>query len=392
MKFRFGKIIAVLAVAGIVAACNNKAVDTAPDKLVRDGLQKMWTQDNKFNFSGTAKLEFDSSSDSVKENKNSVTQSEQASQTVAGSDVNTSTEVRTNPYSSKPYQDLLKYISSSFTINFTGAVDFSKGKAEIVPEYRYEAKNALSTFKFPIQVDVNKLRIYIDASAITNFTDTMMMSTYPSKVVGDRYILLAAPKDRVQRLPIGDLIKDLPKAMDDGFASIDPKSFAKVNIDDYGKKVNAKYQVQLNTTMKGSTKTTVAMLESLSKALQQQGQEAAVKKGQYQQQDYLVLKQFVDNLSSFYKHNLDENNSSSQYSQMLKQLEKMSMVYDYYFDEKGRVIAMRGKIQLGSGIDGQFGGNLKVIFEEKIDYSTPKFTMEPNEQNTYEIKSHLGLN
>lgn len=392
MKFRFGKIIAVLAVAGIVAACNNKAVDTAPDKLVRDGLQKMWTQDNKFNFSGTAKLEFDSSSDSVKENKNSVAQSEQASQTVAGSDVNTSTEVRTNPYSSKSYQDLLKYISSSFTINFTGAVDFSKGKAEIVPEYRYEAKNALSTFKFPIQFDVNKLRIYIDASAITNFTDTMMMSTYPSKVVGDRYILLAAPKDRVQRLPIGDLIKDLPKAMDDGFASIDPKSFAKVNIDDYGKKVNAKYQVELNTTMKGSTKTTVAMLESLSKALQQQGQEAAVKKGQYQQQDYLVLKQFVDNLSSFYKHNLDENNSSSQYSQMLKQLEKMSMVYDYYFDEKGRVIAMRGKIQLGSGIDGQFGGNLKVIFEEKIDYSTPKFTMEPNEQNTYEIKSHLGLN
>ena len=392
MKFRFGKIIAVLAVAGIVAACNNKAVDNAPDKLVRDGLQKMWTQDNKFNFSGSAKLEFDSSSDSVKENKNSVAQSEQASQTVAGSDVNTSTEVRTNPYSSKSYQDLLKYISSSFTINFTGAVDFSKGKAEIVPEYRYEAKNALSTFKFPIQVDVNKLRIYIDASAITNFTDTMMKSTYPSKVVGDRYILLAAPKDRVQRLPIGDLIKDLPKAMDDGFASIDPKSFAKVNIDDYGKKVNAKYQVKLNTTMKGSTKTTVAMLDSLSKALQQQGQEAAVKKGQYRQQDYIELKKFVDSMSRYYKHNLDENNSYGRYSQMLKQLEKMSMIYDYYFDEKGRVVAMRGKIQLGSGIDGQFGGNLNVIFEEEIDYSTPKFTMEPNEQNTYDIKSHLGLN
>ena len=392
MKFRFGKIIAVLAVAGIVAACNNKAVDTAPDKLVRDGLQKMWTQDNKFNFSGTAKLEFDSSSDSVKENKNSVAQSEQASQTLTGSDVNTSTEVRTNTYSSKPYQDLLKYISSSFTINFTGAVDFSKGKAEIVPEYRYEAKNALSTFKFPIQVDVNKLRIYIDASAITNFTDTMMMSTYPSKVVGDRYILLAAPKDRVQRLPIGDLIKDLPKAMDDGFASIDPKSFAKVNIDDYGKKVNAKYQVKLNTTMKGSTKTTVAMLDSLSKALQQQGQEAAVKKGQYRQQDYIELKKFVDSMSRYYKHNLDENNSYGRYSQMLKQLEKMSMIYDYYFDEKGRVVAMRGKIQLGSGIDGQFGGNLNVIFEEEIDYSTPKFTMEPNEQNTYNIRSFLGLN
>lgn len=393
MKFRFGKIIAVLAVAGIVAACNNKAVDTAPDKLVRDGLQKMSTQDNKFNFSGTAKLEFDSSSDSVKENKNSVAQSEQASQTVAGSDINTSTEVRTNPYSSKSYyQDLLKYISSSFTINFTGAVDFSKGKVEIVPEYRYEAKNALSTFKFPIQVDVTKLRIYIDASAITNFTDTMMKSTYPSKVVGDRYILLAAPQDRVQHLPIGDLIKDLPKAMDDGFASIDPKSFAKVNIDDYGKKVNAKYQVKLNTTMKGSTKTTVAMLDSLSKALQQQGQEATVKKGQYQQQDYMVLKQFVDNMSSFYKHNLDENSSSGRYSEMLKQFEKMSMIYDYYFDEKGRIVAMRGKIQLGSGIDGQFGGNLSVILEKKIDYSTPKFTMEPNEQNTYNIRSHLGLN
>ena len=236
------------------------------------------------------------------------------------------------------------------------------------------------------------MRIYIDASAITNFTDTMMKPTNPSKVVGDRYILVETPQDYVQRLPFGDLIKDLPKAMDDGFASIDPKSFAKVNIDDYGKKVNAKYQVKLNTTMKGSTKTTVAMLDSLSKALQQQGQEAAVKKGQYRQQDYMELKQFVDSMSRYYKHNLDENNSYGRYSQMLKQLEKMSMIYDYYFDEKGRVVAMRGKIQLGSGIDGQFGGNLNVIFEEKIDYSTPKFTMEPNEQNTYNIRSYLGLN
>ena len=106
----------------------------------------------------------------------------------------------------------------------------------------------------------------------------------------------------------------------------------------------------------------------------------------------MVLKQFVDNLSSFYKHNLDENSSSGRYSEIFKQLEKMSMIYDYYFDEKGRMVAMRGKIQLGSGIDGQFGGNLNVIFEEKIDYSTPKFTMEPNEQNTYDIRSHLGLN
>lgn len=56
MKFRFGNIIAVMAVAGIVAACNNKAIDTAPDKLVRDGMQKMWTQDTKYNFSGIVKL------------------------------------------------------------------------------------------------------------------------------------------------------------------------------------------------------------------------------------------------------------------------------------------------------------------------------------------------
>lgn len=143
----------------------------------------------------------------------------------------------------------------------------------------------------------------------------------------------------------------------------------------------------------GNIKTTVVMLDSLSKALQQQGQEAAVKKGQYQQQDYMVLKQFIDKFRGEYKQDLNENSPSNQYSQIVKQFEAMPMVYNYYFDDKGRFIAMQGKIQLESNNNkpSPFGGNLSVIYEYKIDYSTPKFTMEPNEQNTYNMTSYLGL-
>lgn len=393
MKFRFGNIIAVMAVAGIVAACNNKAIDTAPDKLVRDGMQKMWTKDTKYNFSGIVKLEANNSSDTTKENKKSVAQSERASQTLSGSDVISSSEIGTAQYPVKPDQDLFEFISSTVTIPFTGAVDLSKGKIEFIPEYRYEAKNALSTFKFPSQIDINKLKLYIDASAITNFTDTFFRRYDPSKFIGDRYVLVAPFQNTIQRLPISDLIKNLPRAMDDGLASIDAKSFAKVDIDDYGKKINAKYQVKLNTTVMGNIKTTVVMLDSLSKALQQQGQEAAVKKGQYQQQDYMVLKQFIDKFRGEYKQDLNENSPSNQYSQIAKQFEAMPMVYNYYFDDKGRFIAMQGKIQLESNNNrpSPFGGNLSVIYEYKIDYSTPKFTMEPNEQNTYNMTSYLGL-
>ena len=85
------------------------------------------------------------------------------------------------------------------------------------------------------------MKLYIDASAITNFTDTFFKRYDPPKFIGDRYVLVAPFQNTIQRLPISDLIKNLPKAMDDGLASIDAKSFAKVDIDDYGKKINAKY-------------------------------------------------------------------------------------------------------------------------------------------------------
>lgn len=388
MRFRFGKVIMVLAVAGIVTACN-KSVDTsAPDKLVRDGVQKLWTQDAKFNFSGSVKL--DASAKNSKNDKVSTAKGNSASETLAGSDANTELQLQ-QQHVFKQYKDIFSLISNSFTILYTGGVDWPKGKVEIIPEYRYEAKNALVSFKFPVQFDINKLKVFIDASAINNVSDSILKQIDPTKVVGDRYVTLAAPQDVVKRLPFSDLLKNFPQALDDGFASVDAKSFSKVSVDDYGKKVNAKYQVKLTTNGKENIKTTIAILDSLSKALQQQGQVAATKKGQYQQQDYAVLQQFIDRINGSYKQQFNDNSQQNPYAEYLKQMEKMPMVYNYYFDDKGRIIALQGNLQLIAAPYNPFGANLFVIFEQKIDYSTPKFIMEPTEQNTFDISSQLGL-
>ncbi len=367
MRFRFGKVMMVLAIAGLITACNKAVDQQEPDKLVREGLHKLSTQDTKFNFSGEAKLQ----TEVPAENKDSQAQASSASEDLSPSLV-----------PMKQYQNLLDLISKSFTVKYTGAVDLSQYKIEVIPEYHYEAKNILLSLKFPIQVDLSKLAVYIDSAALTNFSDTFAKEAMPSKYVGERYVKVAVPEDDIKRLPLSDLFKDLSKATDDSYASLDAKSFSSVNVDDFGKKINAKYQVKLTTNAKLTNKMTIVALDSLSKSLQQQGQEAASKNGQYQQQDYEVLKQYVDKLNMVYKNQLNNDGKLSQY------MEKMPIIYDYYLDDKGRIIAVRNKIQIYTASK-DFERNVYVIAESQIDYSAPKFTITPTDQNTLNITSQL---
>lgn len=95
---------------------------------------------------------------------------------------------------------------------------------EVIPEVRYEDKNVLISFKFPTYLDFNNLSLYLDGSAITHLSDTMPNN---KMVIGDKYMQFAVPQDKAQHIPVADLLKSLPKSVDDGYASIDPSAFKK---------------------------------------------------------------------------------------------------------------------------------------------------------------------
>ena len=397
MRLKFTKIILMLAVAGMISACGNKT-EKSPDKMVRSGIQRIMTEDNQFNFSGSYQTEF------IIQNNENKSSSEITEPTIA-SEVSASEESEeyddddsevTEHYRkqrdlyNKSIGQFLGQFGKSFSVPFTGAVDMKKGVMEVIPEVRYEDKNVLISFKFPTYLDFNNLSLYLDGSAITHLSDTMPNN---KMVIGDKYMQFAVPQDKAQHIPVADLLKSLPKSIDDGYASIDPSAFKKVNVDEFGKTLEAKYQVNLNTDYASSLKYNTVLLQSLSKALKETAVKAD-KNNKYKPEDYALLGNIIDALASIYSDS-DNALADTPMGAYLEQLKNKSnlMVNNFYFDSKGRIIGVRFKTDLPMAITGmeEPKGTIRIDYKVRMDYTgSPKFTMQPTPQNSINIGARLG--
>ena len=401
MKLKFTKIILMLAVAGMVSACSDKN-EKSPDKMVRTGIQRIMTEDNQFNFSGSYQAEF------IIQNNENKSPSEITKPTieseVSASEASASEEYDDTPelteyhrkemdFYNKSLGQFLGQLSKSFSVPFTGAVDMKKGVMEFIPEVRYEDKNVLISFKFPTYLDFNNLSLYLDGSAITHLSDIM---PYNEMVVGDKYMQFTVPQDKAQHLPVADLLKSLPKSIDDGYASIDPSAFKKVNVDEFGKTLEAKYQVNLNTDYASSLKYDTVILQSLSKALKETAAKAD-QNNKYKPEDYAMLENIIDGVASIYS---DSNNAFADtpmgaYMKQLKNQSNLIIVSNFYFDSKGRIIGIRIKTDLpmAMAITGREEpkGTIRIDYKFRMDYTgSPKFTMKPTPQNSINMGSRLG--
>ena len=399
MKLKFTKIILMLAVAGMISACGNKT-EKSPDKMVRTGIQRIMTEDNQFNFSGSYQTEFiiqnneDKNSSEITEPiiASEVSASEASASEEYDDDTSELTEYHRKQMDlyNKSIGQFLGQFGKSFSVPFTGAVDMKKGVMEVIPEVRYEDKNVLISFKFPTYLDFNNLSLYLDGSAITHLSDIM---PYNKMVVGDKYIQFTVPQDKAQHIPVADLLKSLPKSVDDGYASIDPSAFKKVNVDEFGKTLEAKYQVNLNTDYASSLKYDTVILQSLSKALKETAAKAD-QNNKYKPEDYAMLENIIDGLASIYS---DSNNALADTAMgaYMKQLKNQSnlIVSNFYFDSKGRIIGIRIKTDIPMAITGREEpkGTIRIDYKFRMDYTgSPKFTMQPTPQNSINIGARLG--
>ncbi|WP_367455870.1 hypothetical protein ABX042_05165 [Snodgrassella alvi] len=394
MRLKFTKIILMLAVAGMISACGNKT-EKSPDKMVRTGIQRIMTEDNQFNFSGSYQTEFIIQNNEDK-NSSEITEPIIASEVSASEEYDDDTSELTEYHRkqmdlyNKSIGQFLGQFGKSFSVPFTGAVDMKKGVMEVIPEVRYEDKNVLISFKFPTYLDFNNLSLYLDGSAITHLSDTM---PYNKMVIGDKYMQFAVPQDKAQHIPVADLLKSLPKSVDDSYASIDPSAFKKVNVDEFGKTLEAKYQVNLNTDYASSLKYNTVLLQSLSKTLKETAAKAD-KNNKYKPEDYALLGNIIDALASIYSDS-DNALADTPMGAYMKQLKNQSnlIVGNFYFDSKGRIIGIRIKTDIPMAITGREEpkGTIRIDYKFRMDYTgSPKFTMQPTPQNSINIGARLG--
>ena len=407
MGLNFTKIILTLTLAGIVSACSH-INDNSPDKMVRTGLQQMILKDNRMSFIGSFQGEYhinpntnnedEISSDTSEINKTNETHKKLLN---TASKSLPQTKVDDDDDDNEPKNSLVPFFeqfSQSFSIPFSGAIDIRKGQMEIIPEVRYENKNVLVSFKFPTYIDFKNLSLYTDVSAITHLLDKI---PHTRMVIGDKYLQLAVPKSQIKNMPLSDLLKSLPKSIDDGYAAIEPDAFKKVNVDEYGKTLKAKYQVNLNVDYALMQKIDNAMLGSLSKALKETADKAD-QNNKYKPEDYAALQDIIDEFTStFNSYFFDEHNSDDSgvfknpYFGVIKQFKNNQnpIQYNYYFDLKGRIIGIREQLAFPKEVE-SIDGTVKIDTKIHLKYTTnPKFTMQPpTPQNSIDIMSRPELN
>ena len=416
------KNIKLLIIGILVTGC--AAVDNQkPDELVREAIRQNITRDNQYNLSGQLKFK-------LEEKKNTTVSEKQKDKTLSindtktlplASDVNSKNTANVSKnISSKPSQheneqssfekvnerdELAKKVFFNYydiyikrtAIPFTGAVDLPKGKIEWIPEIYYEGPNKYSSIKIPSQLDFKNKVLTVDVSAFQPRLHVASLGRDREIEYEDKsYFVWNIPKEFHEKLPFNQLIRFLPKAIDDGLASLDKANFVFLDMDDRGRKLGAKYLVRLTTDEKQSKQVFKTVLDSIIVQLQQDWLAKSNKNNlseKSQEINYEVLREMI--LSATEDHSED--------SDLVNKITNLhyNMTMDFYIDKKNRLMAINfvkenDRLYSKDGELEELFSNKKFIVNMWIQFqnkSSPDFIMKliPKDKVFYSKDSWEGF-
>ena len=416
------KNIKLLIIGILVTGC--AAVDNQkPDELVREAIRQNITRDNQYNLSGQLKFK-------LEEKKNTTVSEKQKDNTLSindtktlplASDVNSKNTANVSKnISSKPSQheneqssfeevnerdELAKKVFFDYydiyikrtAIPFTGAVDLPKGKIEWIPEIYYEGPNKYSSIKIPSQLDFKNKVLTVDVSAFQPRLHVASLGRDREIEYEDKsYFVWNIPKEFHEKLPFNQLIRFLPKAIDDGLASLDKANFVFLDMDDRGRKLGAKYLVRLTTDEKQSKQVFKTVLDSIIVQLQQDWLAKSNKNNlseKSQEINYEVLREMI----------LSATEDNSEDSDLVNKITNLhyNMTMDFYIDKKNRLMAINfvkenDRLYSKDGELEELFSNKKFIVNMWIQFqnkSSPDFIMKliPKDKVFYSKDSWEGF-
>ena len=414
-----------------------------PDKLVRQAIQQNITKYNQYNLSGEIKFRLD-------ENKNTSAKEKQQDNISSVHDLETLSFVQKSKntasdqkyISSEPSQhddesmveegaerehiqnkiryDYLDINAKRTIIPFTGAVDLLKGRIEWIPEIYYKGPNIYSSTKFPTQIDFKDNVLTVDISAAQpdlnwfalvkaemldksagkpDFNNFALL--YNKFKFGDRpYIAWNINENFFEKLPFKQLIRWLPKAIDDGIARLDKANYVFLDMDDKGRQLGAKYLVRLTTDDKQNKLVFKTLLDSINAQLKQQGWlEINTNNALPEKTNEINVNDLGKLIASATVafSNIETADEDSEYDKKITNL-SYNMIIDFYIDKNGRLMA----IKFIKDNDHFYLKKTEEIIWEKMSVVTvwmqfqynpnPDFIMKSTLQNTTYSDSKSKLN
>ena len=275
----------------------------------------------------------------------------------------------------------MRHWMRSISVPYTGAVDLPAGKIEMIPELRYDTRNAMASMKFPVQININDLSLLADPAAVAPFVD-MFASGSSMQPLGDKLVRVGLPEEWRKHIPMQSILAAIPKAIDDGYAALDKQAYQKLDMDEDGRKVGARYRVGLNTTLQQSNQLTAAMMESLRSQLAETAKnnpQAGISAEDYENT--------IEAIAWFAKLYANPGSLGGD-AEMEQILGAMKTHTDFYLDGRGRIVAMRQNMTFPPLLSVLMGSekNYQVISWWRLNYTgKPTFTLQSTPQNTQDL-------
>ncbi len=275
----------------------------------------------------------------------------------------------------------MRHWMRSISVPYTGAVDLPAGKIEMIPELRYDTRNAMASMKFPVQININDLSLLADPAAVAPFVD-MFASGSSMQPLGDKLVRVGLPEEWRKHIPMQSILAAIPKAIDDGYAALDKQAYQKLDMDEDGRKVGARYRVGLNTTLQQSNQLTAAMMESLRSQLAETAKNNP--QAGISAEDYEYTIEAIAWFAKLYAN----PGSLGGDAEMEQILGAMKTHTDFYLDGRGRIVAMRQNMTFPPLLSVLMGSekNYQVISWWRLNYTgKPTFTLQSTPQNTQDL-------
>ena len=279
------------------------------------------------------------------------------------------------------YAQWMRHWMRSISVPYTGAVDLPAGKIEMIPELRYDTRNAMASMKFPVQININDLSLLADPAAVAPFVD-MFASGSSMQPLGDKLVRVGLPEEWRKHIPMQSILAAIPKAIDDGYAALDKQAYQQLDMDEDGRKVGARYRVGLNTTLQQSNQLTAAMMESLRSQLAETAKNNP--QAGISAEDYEYTIEAIAWFAKLYAN----PGSLGGDTEMEQILGAMKTHTDFYLDGRGRIVAMRQNMTFPPLLSVLMGSekNYQVISWWRLNYTgKPTFTLQSTPQNTQDL-------
>lgn len=412
-------LLSIIVASISLSACSSIA-NKSPDEMVRYAMQHNLTRDNQYTFEGNItfaqenKIATDEHSNmpiiDTGDEAAKVTHDESAVDMSTDADGGGHDHDHTHQHEAdksdgieqfldqqhepSAYSTWMQHWFKSVSLPYSGAVDIPKGKFEIIPEFRYQNRNALLSISFPMQADFKNMSLLVDPAAISPFIDMAGLKN-DIKPLGDQYVRISLPEHLRQQIPLDTLARALPKAMDDSYAAIDKQAFSRLPMDEIGHQASAHYRIGLDIDLKQNQQMVAAVIQSLVDQLNAEADthpEGSDKQTQIQR-----ISGTLEILAMMYNKPMalsQDNEFNSEYNEAIDELNHimadMRTHTDYYLDRRGRLVALRQQMALPKVISQTLGGSDAVttnaVYWMQLHYTkNPNFILKSTPANTIEL-------